>query len=193
MATFFVLSHASPLLCAALNDANGTIACSTFIDKGSGCLRITQMGFASHQENYAAQESTSRKSKKQKKQKKKKAERGRVIERVHWVEPSATEIRAALVDVMAAEAWPKHLKSDSAFQGWHDLTRRLHFANEDWQDVPDLSQTRVMSALRELTSVGEEAWDIILQLRAIAKAPAPHLERVIEITAAARPLDWQRS
>ena len=135
------------------------------------------MGFDAHVVAY--NETQQRRPKKKGKNKDKAPKGPKVAERNNWSEVTAKEVRTALVPVLKDSAWPKYLASFSSFQGYHDCVRRIHLANEPWEDVSEDRQQLVLKAIRCVTSQGLDAWELVLKIRLVAKLTSARVEEMV--------------
>ena len=136
------------------------------------------MGYDAHVAAY--KEIQHRRSKSKGGKKDKKGSKGpKVTERNNWSEVTSKEVRTALVPVLKDSAWPKYLASFSSFQGYHDCVRRIHLANEPWENVSEERQQLVLRAIRCVTSQGLDAWELVLKIRLVAKLTSARVEEMV--------------
>jgi hypothetical protein len=136
------------------------------------------MGYDAHVTAY--KEIQHRRSKSKGGKKDKKGSKGpKVTERNNWSEVTSKEVRTALVPVLKDSAWPKYLASFSSFQGYHDCVRRIHLANEPWENVSEERQQLVLRAIRCVTSQGLDAWELVLKIRLVAKLTSARVEEMV--------------
>ena len=134
------------------------------------------MGYDAHVTAY--KEIQQRRSK-NKGKKDRKSKGPKVTERNNWSEVTSKEVRTALVPVLKDSAWPKYLASFSSFQGYHDCVRRIHLANEPWENVSEERQQLVLRAIRCVTSQGLDAWELVLKIRLVAKLTSARVEEMV--------------